>query len=526
MACLILSTHVTAGSHLTLMSSGLTPQASELNIIHALNHSTLPLKKTLNELYQLRDYKLIWSDGKKYNDNAKQLLLSIQTATQFGLNPFDYDAELIHSFLAATSIDENLLSKSDVVFSHAYVKLASHINQGKLKDTQTLFNQDKTLLTALNNAADTNSIRTAISELQPKHTPYKNLVKALEFYKKLNIADETIKLTERSYELGDRSSEIPKIRQRLFQLGDLSSDDLNSDLFDESLMVGVSHFQIRHGLQADGILGRQTVRELNIPIWQRIQQLELNLARAQSLPDISTGKHLLVNIPAYKLYLYNNQQLSYESNVVVGKKKHKTPVISSELTKIILSPYWNVPRSITKNEIIPELQKDPHYLSKNNMRLISTKPQQSRFIDPHSIDWSNLDTSDLDFRVRQEPGKDNSLGNIKFIFPNHHSVYLHDTPARNLFALPRRAFSHGCIRLEDPFGLAETLLSSSTGWSKYDLLNITKQSKSRTLPLEQPIPIHLTYMTAWADDQGIINFRPDIYNQDSQVLASLYNADL
>ena len=132
----------------------------------------------------------------------------------------------------------------------------------------------------------------------------------------------------------------------------------------------------------------------------------------------------------------------------------------------------------------------------------------------------------MNFRVRQEPGHKNSLGNIKFIFPNRHSVYLHDTPSRGLFALPRRAFSHGCIRLEDPFGLAETLLLSSTGWSKYDLLDISKKSKSKVLPLDQPIPIHLTYMTAWANEQGIVYFRPDIYNRDTKLLAGLYNADL
>ena len=523
---IILASHAHAASHLTLMSSGLTPQPKQLNIIYALNHSKLPLKKTVSELYQLRGYALIWSDGKQYNDKAKQLLSSIQKASQYGLNPFDYDVELIESFLEATFIDEKLLSKSDIVFSHAYIKLAAHINHGKLNNIQTYLNQDNTLLATLNKAAEASSISELFNELQPNHSPYKNLIKALDFYTKLDVENETITLTERSYEFGDRSIEIPKIRQRLHQLGDLAANDLTSELYDESLMLGVSHFQIRHGLEADGILGKQTVRELNVPIWRRIQQLELNLARAQSLPDISNGKHLLVNIPAYKLYLYDNQQLAYTSNVVVGKKKHKTPTISSELTKIILSPYWNVPRSITKNEIIPEVQKDPHYLAKNNMRLISTNLQHTRFIDPYSIDWTNLNTSKIDFRVRQEPGQSNSLGNIKFIFPNRHSVYLHDTPARGLFALPRRAFSHGCIRLEDPFGLAETLLSSSTGWSKYDLLNISKQSKSKTLALEEPVPIHLTYMTAWADDQGIVNFRPDIYNRDAQVLASLYNASL
>ena len=523
--CFGLSNNIYAVSHLTLMSHTLTPKPAEINIINALDHTTLPLKKPLNELYQLRDYKLIWSDGTQYQENAKQLFQSIQQANKFGLNPYDYDAELIQSFLEATSIDKDLLSKSDIVFSHAYIKFVSHIYKGKLNNPHKLFDQNSQLLNQLNNAANNNTIIEAIDNFQPKHGPYINLIQALNHYKELDVSHETIKLTERSYEIGDHSEEIPKIRQRLHTLGDLDESDLTSDVYDENLMLGVSHFQVRHGLEPDGVLGKRTIRELNIPIWERIQQLELNLARVRSLPDISVGKHLLVNIPAYKLYLYDNQQLTYKTNVVVGKKKHKTPTVSSQITKIILSPYWHVPRSITKNEIIPKLQQDPHYLVKNNMRLISTSPQLSRFIDPYSIDWTSIDPNNINFRIRQEPGNKNSLGNIKFIFPNRHSVYLHDTPSRGLFAQSQRAFSHGCIRLEDPFGLAETLLSS-TGWSKYDLLDMSKKSKSKTLPLEQPIPIHLTYMTAWADDRGIINFRPDIYRRDSHVLANLYNAAL
>ena len=524
--CFSLSANIHAATHLTFIGSGLTPQPAELNLLHALENSSLPLKKPVKQLYRMRNYRLIWSDGEQYNNNAKQLLASIRKASQLGLNPFDYDAEILESFLEATYVDEKLLSKSDIVFSHAYVKLAAHVNSGKLKNIRTAFDHDNNLLFILNEAANVRAISNVLNDLQPKHGPYKNLVKALDAYKKINSHDEAIMLTERSYEFGDRSIEIPKIRQRLYQLGDLDSNDLTSELYDESLMLGVSRFQARHGLDTDGILGKRTVRELNVPIWQRIQQLELNLARAQSLPDISMGKHLLVNIPAYKLYLYDNQQLTYQSNVVVGKKKHKTPNISSQLDKIVLSPYWHVPRSITKNEIIPKLQEDPDYLAKNNMRLISTNTQKPDYIDPYSIDWSSIDTSNINFRVRQEPGKKNSLGNIKFLFPNRHSVYLHDTPARNLFSLPQRAFSHGCVRLEDPFGLAETLLSPSTGLSKYDLLDITKQSKSKTLRLDEPVPIHLTYMTAWADDQGVVNFRPDIYKKDAQVLASLYNASL
>lgn len=526
--CLGFSASVHAGLHFTLMGTGSIPQPAEITIINALKTSSLPLKNQLSDLYQLRDYELIWSDGKQYNDNAKQLFSAVQQSYEYGLSAFDYDAELLKSFLEATSVDPILLSKSDIVFSHAFVKLASHVSKGKLLDSKFSLQDYTPLLETLNEAANNNAIHTTLENLQPKHSPYKNLRKALAKYRQVEQAtdyySEPLELTQRSYQLGDRSPNIPKLRKLLHNFGDYRDSELYSELYDESLMLAVSEFQTRHGLDADGVLGKQTVRALNIPIWKRIQQLELNLARAQSLPDISSGRHLLVNIPAYKLYLFDDQRLAYQSNVVVGKKKHKTPIISSQLTKFILSPYWNVPKSITNNEIIPALQRDPNYLAKNNMKLLSTSGKYAQVINPNTIDWFNIDQSNINFRVRQEPGVGNSLGNIKFIFPNPHSVYLHDTPSRRLFALQRRAFSHGCIRVEDPFGLAESLVSNNLGWSKYDLLDLSKQSKSKSVSLEEAVPIHITYMTAWADEQGIVNFRPDIYNRDSQVLASLYNA--
>ncbi len=527
-ACLGFSSIVHAGIHFTLMASGSVPQPPEITLINVLKTSSLPLKKPLASLYKLRNYKLIWSDGKQYNDNARQLFNAIKQADEFGLNAFDYDVELLQDFLEATTIDPVLLSKSDIVFSHAYVKLASHISKGKLTDSQSTFSSDDPLLITLNEAADNNAIHSTINNLQPKHGHYRNLVQALTNYRqveeRIDYLQAPLKLSKRSYQLGDHSAEMLKLRKLLHAFGDYKHSDFSSELLDDSLMLAIRKFQTRHGLDADGVLGKQTVRALNIPIWKRIQQLELNLARAQILPDISTGRHLLVNIPAYKLYLYDNQQLTYQTNVVVGKKKHKTPTISSELTKIILSPYWNVPRSITANEIIPALQRDPNYLAKNNMKLIGNISHKPLLVNPSAIDWTNVDPFNLNFRVRQEPGARNSLGNIKFIFPNNHHVYLHDTPSRHLFSLPRRAFCHGCIRLEDPFGLAEVLLSNGDIWSKYDLYYLAKNSKSKTVPLEKPIPIHITYMTAWVDEQGIVNFRPDIYKRDSQLAANLYNA--
>ena len=241
--CLGFSATVHAGIHFTLMSSGSLPQPSEINLINALKTSSLPLKKPLTSLYQLRNYKLIWSDGKQYNDNAKQLYTAIQQADEFGLNTFDYDAEVLQYFLEATAIDPILLSKSDIVFSHAYVKLASHISKGKLTDSQSIFKNDNPLLITLNEAAENNAVHATINDLQPKHSHYRNLVKALTNYRQIEkLIDHQqapLKLSKRSYQLGDYSSEIPKLRKLLQAFGDYQHNDFSSELLDDPLMLAI-----------------------------------------------------------------------------------------------------------------------------------------------------------------------------------------------------------------------------------------------------------------------------------------------
>ena len=514
-----------ASSQYALSNAVYTHESPQINIINVLSSSKLPLKNEVAKLYELQGFDLIWSDGSRYNENARQLLEIIQQAKNYGLSSLDYDLDFIQYFLDATSVDPKLLSRSDVAFTHAYIKLASHVNHGKSNGTQSISDQDSTLLSTLSDAVDKHAVRPTIDKLQPSRSDYVNLVKALGQYRSIPADQPQLQLSTRSLAMGDRAIEVADLRKKLHLLGDYIGDDLSSDLFDESLAVAVSHFQIRHGLEADGVLGKQTVRELNTPITRRIEQLEINLERARRLSAIDNDRYLLINIPAFQLYLYENEQVAYQSRVIVGKKKHKTPLLSSELTNIVLSPYWHVPRSITTKEIIPAIQKDPQYLAKNNMKLFGRLNNQTYQVNPTTIDWSAINPANANFRVRQDPGVKNSLGQIKFIFPNKYSVYLHDTPARNLFAEPRRAFSHGCIRLEDPFALAEVLLSSGdSAYSKSDLLYLAKRNKAKSVKLKNPIPIHITYMTAWADEHGVVHFRPDIYKRDSQFAANLYNA--
>ena len=517
------STSSTASSPY-MLSNALQKQPSpEWNLPNALRNSNLPLINQVTRLYELRDFQLIWSDGKEYNQNAKELFTLIQQADLFGLDPFDYDIEFIQYFLEATNVHPPLLSKSEITFTHAYIKLASHVELGKLRFPE--FEEDKNLalLDVLNKAVDTQTLSTLIEQLQPKDERYSRLVKALQKYRKLSKNPQLFVTGNRSLQMGDRSPDVAMLRKILRNFGDYRGSEQDSDLFDEELMVAVSEFQFRHGLEMDGIAGKQTLLEINKPIGQRIQQLELNLERIRRLPASENKRYLLINIPAYQLYMIENNQVAYQSRVVVGKTKHKTPTLSSELHELVLNPYWNVPRSIAKNEIIPLIQKDPNYLSKNNMKLLGKLTDRTIVVNPQTIDWETMDSDKITLRFRQEPGAGNSLGQIKFLFPNTHSVYLHDTPSRNLFTRAQRAFSHGCIRVENPFALAEVLLSGNGDLSKYDLMYLARNKKRKSIVLDQPIPIHITYMTSWTDEHGKTHFRSDIYQRDSKIAAKLYN---
>lgn len=508
-----------------------------IELQQALSSVSLPYIDKVTQVYETRDYNLIWSNGSKYNAKAHELFSVIQNARKIGLNPVDYDFDVIKYFIESTINDPAIVSKSDVTFTHAYVKLASHI-EGKnstlnLANDYTLFKNDK-FLTDIHKhdiAATNTPVVTppAVNFEAKKTTPqkqdhYSRLLSALETYRTVTDNFEPLVLPKKSLAIGDTSPEIAKARNRLYTLGDYKSTDLTNEMFDETLALAISDFQHRHGLETDGILGKQTVREINRSAKSRAVQLEVNLERAKQISAFGNSRYILVNVPEYKLYVIENGEAIYETRVVVGKKKHKTPVISSEISEFVLNPYWNVPKSITKNEIIPKIQEDPQYLSKNDMRIISRQNNRNIFIDPEYVDWSTIDPDNAPLRIRQDPGQKNALGRVKFLFPNNYSVYLHDTPSRRLFTRNSRAFSHGCVRVENPIEFAEVLISNSTTFSTEDLHYFADRDKTKTIKLDKPIPILITYMTAWADEQGIINFRPDIYKRDSHIASTLYNA--
>ena len=318
---------------------------------------------------------------------------------------------------------------------------------------------------------------------------YNLLKSSLKKYRQLEISADWKQIdVKNKFKLNDHSPDIVLIRKKLYELGDLDQNT-GSDIFDDSLQSAIKSFQIRYGMKVDGIMGAAFLKYLNTPIQEYIRKIIINMERARWVPLDLKSHYLLINIPSFTLYAYDNNNLDFSMNVVVGKNVHKTVLFSGDIKYIVFSPYWDVPASILKNEILPGIQKDPNYLKRNNMEWVGS-------------------------RVRQKPGPKNSLGLVKFLFPNSYNIYLHDTPAKSLFQESTRAFSHGCIRLGEPEKLANYLLRNSPDWTPEKINAAMHKGVEKYVTLKNPVPVYIGYLTAFVDNKGRINFRDDIYKRD------------
>jgi murein L,D-transpeptidase YcbB/YkuD len=280
--------------------------------------------------------------------------------------------------------------------------------------------------------------------------------------------------------------------------------------------AGLRRFQQRHGQIATGRLDDATRAALSVPTEERIRQMELTLDRWRWLPDDLGSRHILVNIPAYELYLLDGERVALQMKVVVGEKDKPTPVFSDEMTHVIFSPTWDVPETIVAEEMLPRIAKDPAYLSDRGIEVTRNgKPVRAEDIDPGDL---------KDVKFQQQPGPDNALGLVKFVFPNHYAVYLHDTPSVQAFAQNRRALSHGCIRLEKPVEMALAVLDGDKPWTREAIEAAMQAGTEKAVKLKTPLPVHIVYWTSWVDADGTVEFRDDVYGHDaaqSRVLAEI-----
>jgi murein L,D-transpeptidase YcbB/YkuD len=334
--------------------------------------------------------------------------------------------------------------------------------------------------------------------------PYKLLKEQLGKYYNIvkNGGWPQITTTKKSLKPGTTDPSIPQIKKRLQITGDMAGHDTTA-IYNDTLQQAVSNFQTRFGYTPDGVINAQLIKEMNVPALKRVEQILMNMGRMRWMPTRPSGELILVNIPEFVLHMYKGSDQVFAMNVVVGKEGHNTMMFNGDLNQIVFSPYWNVPPSIVKNEILPKMEADPNYLASQNMEQVGTE-------------------GDLP-KIRQLPGDGNSLGKVKFLFPNSFNIYFHDTPAKSLFDKDKRAYSHGCIRLAEPEKMANYLLKDNPEWTPERISAAMNAGQEKYVKLKKPVPVVITYYTAWVDDNHRLNFREDIYDHDQKLAKKMFS---
>lgn len=363
----------------------------------------------------------------------------------------------------------------------------------------------------------------AFTAFDPVYKQYALLKQALKQYRSIAQTPwDSIFLPAgvKSIKPGESYAVIPEIKRRLILLGDLVDAD-TTDVYDSSMIIGVQLFQDRHGLLADGVMGEKFFREINCSPAKRAQQIAINMERCRWLPETPEDDYIMVNIPEYTMRIYAEDTLAWQMRVVVGATSTSTTIFNDELEYIVFSPYWIPPASIRDNEILPGLKKNPDYLKKQHMEAYN--PKTGEVFDVSGTDWNKYST--LPYVVRQKPGDHCALGWVKFMFPNEHSIYFHDTPSRELFSRESRGFSHGCIRLEKPKDLAKYLLREDTVYTHEVIDSLYYLGRETVVTLKEKIPVFIVYFTARVDEAGSVHFSRDIYGHDARLEKTMYGAE-
>jgi len=445
-----------------------------------------PYANDVRQFYRARNYAFAWHDSTGQIEQASNLYNRIRRLSADGVtSEIPYSSQLDTLMMGMEKAPKDVELQEELLLTSMYFYFAEKAWAG-LPESQTtkmawfLPRKKISYLDWLQTYLSSSD--TTTKEKEPIFRQYFLLKKYLQKYTSIQKQGSWQPLSP---------TDIKEIKQRLFILGDMSAHD-TSNKVDDTLTNAVKKFQHRMGLTQDGVIGKSFMTALNTPLEKRISQIMVNMERSRWLPDTVQGEYLAINIPEFKLHMYRDDSLLWDMKVVVGKAIHKTVIFSGTLKNIVFSPYWNVPPGILKNEVLPGIKKDKNYLAR------------------HHMEWK-------DGYVRQKPGPWNSLGGVKFLFPNSYNIYLHDTPAKDLFDKSSRAFSHGCIRLAEPAKLAAWLLRDDPQWTPEKIHRAMHAGKEKWVSIKYPFRVFIVYFTAWVDRQGELNFRSDIYDRDSRL---------
>lgn len=508
----------------------LTPSyGSPLDVIRGLSSDgvqaiewrdvTIDLNKLL-PFYTRADASTIFMDGSKLSKTGADLVVALGRSAEDGLDSKDY-IELAFGALGRLQGEQDSVG-AELALAQAYLRYARDLHIGRSTPLMTSSDIiiERKVLDPVKwlNLLQKSGMAASVQSLRPRHSQYAKLKALLTKYRKLSSIGGWSEVTAGpALKPGMVTPRVGELRASLAARGfkNLASGDPNT--YDGNLKDAVRNFQSASGLDADGVAGKGTLLAMNAPADRRIDQIVVNMERWRWLPSDLGARHVLVNQAGFELFLVDAGSVVDNRRVIVGKPFHKTPMFSDKMSYVEFNPTWTVSENIASSEFISKLIKDPGYLEQNEYKIYGGWGEGAPEIDPYAVDWTTIKPGKFPYKIVQQPGDKNALGYVKFMFPNKHNIYLHDTPSRQLFASTGRAFSHGCIRVNDALGFAEKLLGLDQKMSRAVIDGKVDARALTRVSLKSKVPVHLAYFTVWVGQDGTPQFFQDIYDRDRLV---------
>lgn len=464
-------------------------------------------------------YLPVWFNQQGLTPRAAHWRRILRAAEAEGLEPERYHLSSIEQHWDVSSPAQQVWL--ELLLTDAFLHYSAHLRAGRL-DPVTLDPDwhiaapEVDAVTLLRNTLAAENFAEVLYTLPPPHVEYQRLREVLAYYRSLAKVEDwpVLPLKPKLY-WGMWHDNVRLLRRRLILSGDLQPGPvLVARFFDQSLKQAVEQFQLRHGLKVDGIVGTSTVASMNTPISEHITQIKLNMERWRWLPRKLGERYIMVNTASYRLHVIEHDKPRLAMRVITGTQERPTPVVGGQMRNLIINPYWFIPKKIVLEDLIPKQLRNPNFFKTKRIRVLTSLAADAEELDPSDIDWAKLTADNFPYTLRQDPGPGNSLGNIKFPFLNNFAIYLHDTPQRQLFEQSSRAFSSGCIRVEQPLQLASYLLNGEQGWDPAKIQEKIDAGETLTVRLPKPIPVYLVYWTVWVGADNMVYFQKDIYGRD------------
>jgi len=499
------------------------------NLLHTENLSIrgaeIITRAMLLEVYQDHEFAPYWGDPQR----VRELMELISDSADHGLKPADYNIDQLQQVLQRRLArpSAEVEAEADILLTESLLRYSYHRRFGKVKgcslDPDINFRresfQHQTSKVTIEQALESSSLTDFIQMIAPSGPVYRHLQDQMKLYREMAKMGGWPTVPDGpTLRAGDTDPRVANIRKRLAATGRIEAHSgQGPSFFDQGLKKAVQQFQLRHRLGQDGIVGKQTIAELSVSIEQRIGQLSTSLERLRWVNQEAVDTMVVVNIAGFRAFFFKDGLLEWETRAMVGKNYRQTPVFRGDIAYLEFNPTWTIPPGILRNDTLPAIKRNPDYLASKNIRVID---RNGKFVDPATVNWNKY-SKGVPYTLRQDPGPNNSLGTVKFIFPNKHFVFLHDTPHRELFAHEERDFSSGCIRIEDPLKLAELVLNNPVKYDRPALQSIVDSQKTQRISPSPKVPVVIVYLTASVNDDGKVRFYKDIYNRDQAVLDAL-----